>query len=62
VIWHEASIQQRPSQLPSFGQLFATTLIAQPRVCAALMGILIKGLGADHVNWGTDALWTGSPR
>src|SRR5580700_4357066 len=44
------------------GQLFATTLIAQPRVCAALMGTLIKGLGADHVCWGTDALWTGSPQ
>ena len=34
------------------GQLFATTLISQPRVCAALMGTLVKGLGADHVNWG----------
>jgi uncharacterized protein len=44
------------------GQLFATTLVAQPRVCAALMGILIKGLGSDHVCWGTDALWTGSPQ
>jgi predicted TIM-barrel fold metal-dependent hydrolase len=44
------------------GQLFATTLVAQPRVCAALMGTLIKGLGADHVNWGTDAVWTGSPQ
>jgi uncharacterized protein len=44
------------------GQLFATTLVAQPRVCAALMGILIKGLGADHVNWGSDAVWTGSPQ
>ena len=44
------------------GQLFATTLIAQPRVCAALMGMLIKGLGVDHVTWGTDALWTGSPQ
>jgi predicted TIM-barrel fold metal-dependent hydrolase len=44
------------------GQLFATTLVAQPRVCAALMGTLIKGLGADHVCWGTDALWTGSPQ
>jgi uncharacterized protein len=44
------------------GQLFATTLVAQPRVCSALMGILIKGLGVDHVNWGTDALWTGSPQ
>ncbi|MEJ0076908.1 MAG: amidohydrolase family protein [Alphaproteobacteria bacterium] len=44
------------------GQLFATTLVSQPRVCAALMGTLIKGLGADHVNWGTDAVWTGSPQ
>jgi len=44
------------------GQLFATTLVAQPRVCAALMGALIKGLGADHVCWGTDALWTGAPQ
>ena len=26
------------------------------------MGTLIKGLGADHVVWGTDALWTGSPQ
>ncbi|HEY4077885.1 MAG TPA: amidohydrolase family protein [Rhizomicrobium sp.] len=44
------------------GQIFATTLIAQPRTCAALMGILIRGLGADRVTWGTDALWTGSPQ
>ena len=26
------------------GQLFATTLVAEPNVCAALMGTLIKGL------------------
>ena len=26
------------------------------------MGQLIKGLGADHVCWGTDAVWTGSPQ
>jgi uncharacterized protein len=44
------------------GQLFATTLVAEPNVCAALMGILIKGLGADRVCWGTDALWTGAPQ
>jgi predicted TIM-barrel fold metal-dependent hydrolase len=44
------------------GQLFATTLVSQPKVCAALMGTLIKGLGADHVCWGTDALWTGAPQ
>jgi hypothetical protein len=42
--------------------LFATTLVAEPNVCAALMGTLIKGLGVDHVCWGTDALWTGAPQ
>jgi hypothetical protein len=26
------------------------------------MGILIKGLGVDRVNWGTDAVWTGAPQ
>lgn len=44
------------------GQLFATTLVAEPNVCAALMGILVRGLGVDRVCWGTDAVWTGSPQ
>lgn len=44
------------------GQLFAYTSIAQPRLAAALLGILVKGLGADHIIWGTDAVWTGSPQ
>jgi len=44
------------------GQIFAQSTVAHPRLCAALMGILIRGLGADHVCWGTDAIWTGSPQ
>jgi predicted TIM-barrel fold metal-dependent hydrolase len=44
------------------GQLFASTLIAQPRVIAALMGILLKNMGQDRICWGTDAVWTGSPQ
>ena len=44
------------------GQIFAQTLIAQPRICAVIMGQLVRGLGADHVCWGTDAVWTGSPQ
>ncbi len=44
------------------GQIFAQTTVVEPRLCAALMGILIKGLGADHVVWGTDAVWTGAPQ
>jgi len=44
------------------GQVFAMTTVAQPRLCAAIMGILVKGLGADHIVWGTDAVWTGAPQ
>ena len=44
------------------GQLFAQTTIAEPRLSAAMMGILIKGMGVDHVCWGTDAIWTGAPQ
>ena len=44
------------------GQVFAYTLVAEPQLAAAIIGTLIKGLGVDHVIWGTDALWTGSPQ
>jgi hypothetical protein len=44
------------------GQLFAQSTIADPRVSAVMMGQLIKGMGVDHVCWGTDAIWTGSPQ
>jgi predicted TIM-barrel fold metal-dependent hydrolase len=44
------------------GQLFAYTVVAQPRLAAAIMGTLIRGLGPDKILWGTDAVWTGSPQ
>jgi predicted TIM-barrel fold metal-dependent hydrolase len=44
------------------GQLFAWTAVAEPRLAAALMGMLVKGLGQDRVVWGTDAVWTGAPQ
>ena len=44
------------------GQLFAHTTISQPRLAAAIMGTLVKGLGQDHIIWGTDAIWTGAPQ
>lgn len=44
------------------GTSFAMSATANPRFCAAFMGTLIKGLGADHVFWGTDSVWYGSPQ
>ena len=44
------------------GQIFAQSTVAEPRLCAAMIGQLVTGLGADHVVWGTDAVWTGAPQ
>jgi uncharacterized protein len=44
------------------GSSFAMGAVASPRFAAALMGTLVKGLGADHVVWGTDSVWYGSPQ
>src|SRR5258708_4672055 len=44
------------------GQIFAWTAAAEPRLAGFIMGSLVKGLGADHVVWGTDSLWTGAPQ
>ena len=44
------------------GASFAAICLSQPRGAAAMLGILVKGLGADHVLWGTDSLWFGSPQ
>ena len=44
------------------GQIFAQTTIAEPNLTAIMLGQLIKGMGSDHVVWGTDAIWTGAPQ
>jgi uncharacterized protein len=44
------------------GTSFAMSATANPRFSAAFMGTLVKGLGHDHVFWGTDSVWYGSPQ
>jgi predicted TIM-barrel fold metal-dependent hydrolase len=44
------------------GTSFANSCTANPRFAAALLGTWIKGLGADHVVWGTDSVLYGSPQ
>ena len=44
------------------GTSFAISAVTNPRFCAAMMGTLVKGLGTDHVFWGTDSVWYGSPQ
>jgi len=42
----------------TFGQLVTT----QPAACAHLLGQLVDAFGADHVLWGTDSIWYGTPQ
>jgi uncharacterized protein len=42
----------------TFGQLVTTN----PRACAHLLGQVIDAFGADHVLWGTDSIWYGTPQ
>ena len=44
------------------GQIFAHSNMAEPRIAAFMLGYMIKNMGADHVVWGTDSLWTGAPQ
>jgi len=44
------------------GTAFANSAVADPRFAAAFVGTLVRGLGAEHVLWGTDSLWYGSPQ
>jgi predicted TIM-barrel fold metal-dependent hydrolase len=44
------------------GTAFANSAVANPRFAAAFVGTLVRGLGPDHVLWGTDSVWYGSPQ
>jgi hypothetical protein len=44
------------------GSTFGMTVITAPLLCAHALGMLVQHLGADHVLWGTDSIWWGSPR
>lgn len=44
------------------GTSFANSATANPRFAAAALGTWIKGLGEDHVVWGTDSVFYGSPQ
>lgn len=47
---------------PEIGSSFGTSVIVHPLMCQHLIGKNIKYYGADHVIWGTDCLWWGSPQ
>ena len=44
------------------GSTFAQIVTTHPAICAHLLGQIIEAFGHDHVLWGTDSIWYGTPQ
>ncbi len=44
------------------GSTFAQLVSSHPLVCAHLFGQILAAFDADHVLWGTDSIWYGTPQ
>jgi predicted TIM-barrel fold metal-dependent hydrolase len=44
------------------GTSFGTMVITHPLLAAHVLGMIIQAFGDDHVLWGTDSIWWGSPQ
>jgi predicted TIM-barrel fold metal-dependent hydrolase len=66
--WHDVlmKLKERNPKMsnvyPEIGSAFGTTALIHPIMCQHLIGKNIKYYGVDHVVWGTDCLWWGSPQ
>jgi len=44
------------------GSTFGQLVITEPLICAHLLGQILTAFGEDHVIWGTDSIWYGTPQ
>ena len=44
------------------GSTFGQLVTSHPLVCAHLFGQILQAFGDDHVLWGTDSIWYGTPQ
>jgi len=44
------------------GSTFGQLVTNNPSACAHLLGQIVDAFGADHVLWGTDSIWYGTPQ
>ena len=47
---------------PELGAVFGHSVVTHPEICGHLLGQLNEAFGADHIIWGTDCIWWGSPQ
>src|SRR5207248_3683422 len=44
------------------GSTFQQTSARDPVLCLHMLGQMLQVAGADHILWGTDSIWGGSPQ
>jgi predicted TIM-barrel fold metal-dependent hydrolase len=44
------------------GSTFNILSMAAPKQCMHMLGQMVQVAGADHIVWGTDSIWNGSPQ
>jgi predicted TIM-barrel fold metal-dependent hydrolase len=44
------------------GSTFHMTSVYSPKICMHMLGQMIQTAGPDHILWGTDSIWNGSPQ
>jgi predicted TIM-barrel fold metal-dependent hydrolase len=44
------------------GSTFGILSSAAPRLCMHMLGQMVQVAGPDHILWGTDSIWNGSPQ
>jgi len=44
------------------GSTFGQLVITEPLICAHLLGHILSAFGDDHLIWGTDSIWYGTPQ
>jgi predicted TIM-barrel fold metal-dependent hydrolase len=44
------------------GSTFQQLSMSNPEACLHMLGQMIQTAGADHIVWGTDCIWGGSPQ
>jgi predicted TIM-barrel fold metal-dependent hydrolase len=66
--WHNVlmDVKKRNPKInnvyPEIGSFFGPLVIADPKIAMHGIGKNVKYYGSDHVIWGTDCLWWGSPQ
>ncbi len=67
-LWHSVlmDVKKRNPQIknvfPEIGSSYGSLAMIHPVMAQHLIGKNVKYYGADHVIWGTDCLWWGSPQ